>query len=53
MLQTVISGRLIRSLLFSFIQPKNKSSVTAKAFKAIGNAVAILTDPGKRKQYHL
>lgn len=32
---------------------KNKCSGAAEAFKAIGNAVAILTDPGKRKQYDL
>lgn len=32
---------------------KNKAPGAAEAFKAIGNAVAILTDPEKRKQYDL
>lgn len=32
---------------------KNKCTGAAEAFKAIGNAVAILTDPEKRKQYDL
>ncbi|KAL0280643.1 UNVERIFIED_CONTAM: hypothetical protein PYX00_001871 [Menopon gallinae] len=30
---------------------KNKTPGAAEAFKAIGNAVAVLTDPEKRKQY--
>jgi DnaJ family protein B protein 12 len=32
---------------------KNKCPGAAEAFKAIGNAAAILTDPEKRKQYHM
>ncbi|KAG8228794.1 hypothetical protein J437_LFUL006673 [Ladona fulva] len=32
---------------------KNKTPGAAEAFKAIGNAVATLTDPEKRKQYDL
>lgn len=32
---------------------KNKAPGAAEAFKAIGNAVAILTEPEKRKQYDL
>ncbi|XP_044737623.1 dnaJ homolog subfamily B member 14 [Chrysoperla carnea] len=32
---------------------KNKAPGAAEAFKAIGNAVAVLTDPEKRKQYDL
>lgn len=32
---------------------KNKSPGSAEAFKAIGNAVAVLTDPEKRKSYDL
>lgn len=32
---------------------KNKAPGSAEAFKAIGNAVAILTDPEKRKSYDL
>ncbi|EFN84225.1 dnaJ homolog subfamily B member 12 isoform X2 [Harpegnathos saltator] len=32
---------------------KNKAPGAAEAFKAIGNAVAILTDPEKRKQYDM
>lgn len=32
---------------------KNKAPGSAEAFKAIGNAVAVLTNPEKRKQYDL
>ncbi|KAK6633962.1 hypothetical protein RUM44_004569 [Polyplax serrata] len=32
---------------------KNKTPGAAEAFKAIGNAVAVLTDPEKRKQYDM
>lgn len=32
---------------------KNKAPGSAEAFKAIGNAVAVLTDPEKRKSYDL
>lgn len=32
---------------------KNKSPGSVEAFKAIGNAVAVLTDPEKRKAYDL
>ncbi|XP_025830031.1 dnaJ homolog subfamily B member 14 [Agrilus planipennis] len=32
---------------------KNKYPGSAEAFKAIGNAVAVLTDPEKRKQYDM
>ncbi|KAJ8939533.1 hypothetical protein NQ314_011100 [Rhamnusium bicolor] len=32
---------------------KNKCPGSSEAFKAIGNAVAVLTDPEKRKQYDL
>jgi len=32
---------------------KNKCPGAAEAFKAIGNAVAVLTDPEKRKQYDM
>ncbi|CAG9816370.1 unnamed protein product [Phaedon cochleariae] len=32
---------------------KNKYPGAAEAFKAVGNAVAVLTDPEKRKQYDL
>lgn len=32
---------------------KNKSPGSVEAFKAIGNAVAVLTDPEKRKSYDL
>lgn len=32
---------------------KNKSPGAAEAFKAIGNAVSVLTDPEKRKQYDM
>lgn len=32
---------------------KNKAPGSVEAFKAIGNAVAVLTDPEKRKSYDL
>lgn len=32
---------------------KNKAPGAAEAFKAVGNAVAVLTDPEKRKNYDL
>lgn len=32
---------------------KNKAPGSVEAFKAIGNAVAVLTDPEKRKNYDL
>ncbi|VEN35058.1 unnamed protein product [Callosobruchus maculatus] len=32
---------------------KNKAPGASEAFKAVGNAVAVLTDPEKRKQYDL
>lgn len=32
---------------------KNKAPGSVESFKAIGNAVAVLTDPEKRKQYDM
>lgn len=36
-----------------FFSDKNRAPGSAEAFKAVGNAVAILTDVEKRKQYDL
>jgi len=42
-----------RKLALQFHPDKNKAPGTAEAFKAIGNAFAILSDAEKRKQYDL
>ncbi|KAL3274921.1 hypothetical protein HHI36_019702 [Cryptolaemus montrouzieri] len=42
-----------KKLALQFHPDKNKAPGSAEAFKAIGNAVAILTDIEKRKQYDL
>ncbi|ODN02863.1 DnaJ subfamily B member 14 [Orchesella cincta] len=42
-----------RKLALQFHPDKNKTPGAAEAFKAIGNAFAILSDPEKRKQYDL
>ncbi|XP_044761875.1 dnaJ homolog subfamily B member 14-like [Coccinella septempunctata] len=42
-----------KKLALQFHPDKNKAPGSAEAFKAIGNAVAILTDVEKRKQYDL
>ncbi|KAK4872845.1 hypothetical protein RN001_014874 [Aquatica leii] len=42
-----------KKLALQFHPDKNKCPGAAEAFKAIGNAVAILTDPEKRKQYDM
>lgn len=40
-------------MALQFHPDKNKAPGAAEAFKAIGNAFAILSDPEKRKQYDL
>lgn len=42
-----------RKLALQFHPDKNKAPGAAEAFKAIGNAFAVLSDPQKRKQYDL
>ncbi|KAF2893285.1 hypothetical protein ILUMI_12886 [Ignelater luminosus] len=42
-----------KKLALQFHPDKNKCPGAAEAFKAIGNAVAVLTDPEKRKQYDM
>jgi len=42
-----------RKLALQFHPDKNKTPGAGEAFKAIGNAFAILSDPEKRKQYDL
>lgn len=42
-----------RKLALQFHPDKNKTPGAAEAFKAIGNAFAVLSDPEKRKQYDM
>jgi len=42
-----------RKLALAFHPDKNKAPGAAEAFKAIGNAYAVLSDEGKRRQYDL
>ncbi|RWS25783.1 dnaJ subfamily B member 12-like protein [Leptotrombidium deliense] len=42
-----------RKLALQFHPDKNKAPGASEAFKAIGNAFAVLSDPQKRKQYDL
>lgn len=42
-----------RKLALQFHPDKNKAPGASEAFKAIGNAFAVLNDPEKRKQYDL
>ena len=42
-----------RKLALAFHPDKNKAPGASEAFKAIGNAYAVLSDEGKRRQYDL
>lgn len=42
-----------RKLALQFHPDKNKCPGASEAFKAIGNAFAVLSDPQKKKQYDL
>ncbi|XP_068221192.1 dnaJ homolog subfamily B member 12 [Palaemon carinicauda] len=42
-----------RKLALQFHPDKNKAPGASEAFKAVGNAFAVLSDPEKRKQYDL
>ena len=44
---------LNRKLALAFHPDKNKAPGASEAFKAIGNAYAVLSDEGKRRQYDL
>ena len=43
----------LRKLALAFHPDKNKAPGASEAFKAIGNAYAVLSDEGKRRQYDL
>lgn len=40
-------------MIFPYLLDKNRAPGAAEAFKAVGNAVAILTDAEKRKRYDM
>ena len=43
----------LRKLALAFHPDKNKTPGASEAFKAIGNAYAVLSDEGKRRRYDL